>query len=357
MRFLLSLLLFCGSLFAMSEQEIDSYIAQNSDYFELLKSEPKRVYGSTPPLLYLLYALAPEKVAGLIFEFNNFEIPYIAESVRKQPVVGGFFGQGKIPNIEMLLRLDPELILVNASSQRFKKAKEMFGSVKKPMLYLNSYTLEEYVTSLEVLGRILNRQERANKLVAYARESLGLSKKLEEHIKTHNIKKPTIYYAQGSDGLQTECDGSLHVIVVNYSGGEVPYKCAKQGNEYGRMSVSFEQVLGFDPDMIIIHEREFYNKIYDDPKWKLLRAVQQKRVYLIPREPFSWFDRPPSFMRFLGLKWLINLAHPEVFHFDMEREMKEFYQLFLGITLDDSEIKRILGGGNRSNSVVKRGAR
>ena len=48
-----------------------------------------------------------------------------------QPVVGGFFGQGKIPNIEMLLKLDPDLILVNSDSKNTqKKFKETLGEIK-----------------------------------------------------------------------------------------------------------------------------------------------------------------------------------------------------------------------------------
>ncbi|WP_249322077.1 hypothetical protein [Campylobacter sp. RM16191] len=75
----------------------------------------------------------------------------------------------------------------------------------------------------------------------------------------------------------------------------------------------------------------------------MLDAVKNKKVYYIPREPFSWFDRPPSFMRFLGIKWLINLAYPEAFKFDIESEAREFYKLFLGLELNDEHIGKILG--------------
>ena len=89
--------------------------------------------------------------------------------------------------------------------------------------------------------------------------------------------------------------------------------------------------------------RELFDKIYADPKWQLLSAVKNKKAYFIPREPFSWFDRPPSFMRFLGLKWLINLTYPEAFKFDMVKETREFYRLFLDIDLDENAAKKILG--------------
>ena len=73
--------------------------------------------------------------------------------------------------------------------------------------------------------------------------------------------------------------------------------------------------------------------------------MKNKKAYYIPHEPFSWFDRPPSFMRFLGLKWLVNLIYPEAFKFDMIRETREFYKLFLDLELTDEQIYKILGRG------------
>ena len=100
-------------LFALSEAQIKDYIAQNSENIEQLQGTPSKIYASSPPLLYMLYALDPAKISGTNFEWNDYERPYVKKEVQKQPVVGGFFGQGKIPNVEMLLRLNPELILVN----------------------------------------------------------------------------------------------------------------------------------------------------------------------------------------------------------------------------------------------------
>lgn len=327
--------------FSMTNEKIDSYIEQNSLNYNLLTKEPIKVYASTPTLLYALYAIAPEKISGVNFEWNNYEKPYIKEDILKEPVVGGFFGQGKIPNVEMLLRLNPELILINANSKNMKKVEEIFGSIKKPMLYLNSTTLNDYIETLEILGKVLNKQERAKELIDYANSSLQLSQNLQNHMKNNNLKKVRMYYAQGKDGLSTECDGSRHVTLVPLSGGEVSHKCSDKG-DYGRVKISFEEILKEKPDMILVYERELFDRIFDDPKWKLLDAVKNKKVYYIPREPFSWFDRPPSFMRFLGLRWLINLAYPDVFEIDIKKETKEFYKLFLDIDLTDEQIDKIL---------------
>jgi ABC-type Fe3+-hydroxamate transport system substrate-binding protein len=71
--------------------------------------------------------------------------------------------------------------------------------------------------------------------------------------------------------------------------------------------------------------------------------VQQKRVYMIPNAPFNWFDRPPSFMRLLGIKWLTNVLHPDVYPIDMKQETLFFHQLFFDTTLDDQKLRHLLG--------------
>ncbi|WP_297941015.1 ABC transporter substrate-binding protein [uncultured Campylobacter sp.] len=226
-----------------------------------------------------------------------------------QPVVGGFFGQGKIPNAEMLLRLNRDPILVNANSKNVKKMSEIFGSIKKPILYLSGTKLEDYIYGFAVLGEIAGKQERAKELIGYAKESLKLTEQAEKYLKENNIKRKSVYYAQGSDGLATECEGSWHATLIERAGAQNVHKCSEDPNakSFGRVKISFEQLVKYDPDVILIYEKELFDKIYGDPKWRLLGAVKNKKAYYIPREPFSWFDRPPSFMRFLGLKWLVNL--------------------------------------------------
>lgn len=346
-KFLLFFFAFSGFCFAMTPEQIKDYIAQNSENIEQLQGTPSKIYASSPPLLYMLYALDPAKITGTNFEWNDYERPYVKKEVQDQPVVGGFFGQGKIPNAEMLLRLDPGLILVNASSRNAKKMSEVFGSIKKPMLYLSAVRLEDYLDGFEILGEITGKKERAARLISYAKESLNLTAQVEEHIKKNNLQKVKIYYAQGGNGLATECAGSWHATLIERAGAQNVHKCSEDPNakSFGRVKISFEQLVKYDPDVILIYEKELFDKIYGDPKWQLLSAVKNKKVYYIPREPFSWFDRPPSFMRFLGLKWLINLTYPEVFKFDMVRETREFYKLFLDLELTDEQIYKILGRG------------
>ncbi|MGP1485505.1 MAG: ABC transporter substrate-binding protein [Campylobacter sp.] len=337
----LCLVTFSTFAFALSSDEINCYIKENSQNLDKLCNVLDKIYPSNPTLLHLLYVIAPEKIAGANFEWNKYERTYIREDVLSQPVVGGFFGRGKIPNAEMLLKLNPQLILVNKDIKNQTKIDEIFGPMAKPTLYLNATTLQDYIDGFEILGAVTGKTHRAKEVADYGRKTLNLAQALEKFIIKHNLKKPRIYYAQGSDGLQTECAGSLHAALIELSGGENVHKCSIQ-NSFGRIKISFEQLLSYQPDTILIYEEEFLKNIRENPKWQLLNAVKNGKFYLIAREPFSWFDRPPSFMRFLGLKWLIDINFPQAFKFDMRREIREFYKLFLQVDLDDSQIDKIL---------------
>ena len=103
-----------------------------------------------------------------------------------------------------------------------------------------------------------------------------------------------------------------------------------------------EQLLLYDPEVILVKEPTFFATIFTDPRWTNLRAVRDKRVYLIPCEPFNWFDRPPSFMRLLGIKWLLSLLHPDLYRVDMVAETHDFYKLFLGVDLSEIQTREVL---------------
>jgi len=69
--------------------------------------------------------------------------------------------------------------------------------------------------------------------------------------------------------------------------------------------------------------------------------VKDKRVYLIPRDPMNWFDRPPSFMRLIGARWLAHCFYPEKYPWNPEKETQTFYSLFLGYNLTDDGCREL----------------
>ena len=300
----------------------------------------EKIHAATPTLLYSLYAIDKDKIAGLNFPFNEDEAKYIDEKIVNLPVLGGWFGQGRVPNSEMILQTKPDVILLSDSTKKMgeKKLKSSLGNIDVPLVYLKSNTLEELVSSFSYIGKLVNKEERAKKLEDYGNESLNLAKTVSEKVD----KKPKVYYAEGNNGLLTDCNTSIHSELINLASGDNVHKC-QTTNSFGRESINFEQVLNYNPEIILVYEKEFYKKIYKDKKWQLIDAVKNKKVYFLPKGPFSWFDRPPSFMRLLGLKYIVSILHPDLYNMDVYEESKKFYKLFLDLDLSDSQIDDILG--------------
>src|SRR5581483_6761981 len=108
------------------------------------------------------------------------------------------------------------------------------------------------------------------------------------------------------------------------------------------VNVSFEQVLQWNPDVIVTLDPAFYESVFTHPLWRALPAVRARRVYLAPSLPFGWFDRPPSANRLIGVKWLLAVLYPEHARIDLRAEARRFYRLFYHVQLSDAQVEELL---------------
>jgi len=303
---------------------------------------PKRVYGTSPPVTYVLYAIDPAMIAGLNSPLRASERRYLSNHMQELPVLGGWFGQGNTPNLEMILKVNPEVIITSKhNSVTDNRIDKTMKTMPMPVINVTLDTLSDYPDTLHYLGQVLGRRARAEGLVSYARRTLSEMAVLAASIPAQ--KRVLVYYAEGVDGLNTECDLSQHSELIGLVGGKNVHRCQAK-TLYGMEKITFEQLMLYNPDVIVAQEKAFYDKIIKekDPAWQNIKAVKEKRVYLIPRAPFNWFDRPPSFMRILGLKWLMNILYPKEYQIDIIKEAREFYRLFLGVEVSNEEMRQIV---------------
>jgi iron complex transport system substrate-binding protein len=303
----------------------------------------KKVYSTTPPSTYMIYALDPDLLMALNTPFTEDEKKYLRKNVSDLPVIGGFFGQSRAVSVEILLKNKPDVAVawtwkqnVPPQSTQFE---EMMQKMGIPVVYLALDNVSGYPDAFSFLGRLFKREARAAALSRYGRDSLSAVRKIVAGVSLN--KRPKVYYAEGVDGLSTECADSFHAGLIVLAGGRNVHQCG-QKSLMGMEKISLEQVMFYNPDVIVAQERIFYDSVFKDQRWRGIKAVRAKQVYLIPKIPFNWFDRPPSFMRFLGLKWLTNILYPDVYRIDIGKETKEFYRLFLGVDLKDKEIRKVL---------------
>jgi len=303
----------------------------------------RKVYATSPPTTYMIYALDQTLLAGLNAPPKEPEKKYLPKRLLSLPVLGGYFGQGQVANIEMVMKAKPDVIIMWTSEDTAinRKTEADMKNLGIPLVFMNVNRIEDYGRGLKFLGQLLNREERARKLAAYGEKALKEAAAVTRAV--HPGKRVSVYYAEGTDGLSTECHASRHAELINLVGAENVHRCQKKSG-YGMEKISLEKVLLYNPEAIFIQEKDFYKRIKIDSRWRHIRAVRNGRVFVIPKAPFNWFDRPPSYMRYLGVKWVMNCLYPNLYHIDMIKETKAFYRLFLGIELTDEQCRDVLSG-------------
>ncbi|MDX8548811.1 ABC transporter substrate-binding protein [Methanospirillum sp. J.3.6.1-F.2.7.3] len=310
-----------------------------------IPAEITGVVSTAPPTTMTLYLIAPDLMLGWNSELTPLQKKYIPKQYQSIPVVGGWFGKTD-GNFETFIKLNPDIILegrtitgdpvdVNAVEDR----QSQFGDI--PLITVqDTANISGYAKSISFIGDVLNKKEKSDALVAYYQTALKTVKDIVSTIPEG--EKIKVYYAEGPDGLATDPSGSQHAMLIDYCGGKnVAETTITPG--YGMTPVSLEQVLSWNPEVIIASDSKFASSVLTDPLWKDVPAVQSGRVYGVPVSPFSWFDRPPGTNQIPGLYWMLHTLYPEKFSTEQLKEkITEFYSSFYGVEVSATELDGLL---------------
>jgi iron complex transport system substrate-binding protein len=299
----------------------------------------RRVWPAGPPAAALLYILAPEKLAGWTRPLSPGAASFIEPRAAVLPVLGRLTGRGNTAKLEAVMKAAPDLILdVGTVGPSYVSLADRIEAQTHIPYVLIGGTLADTPQLLMQAGAVLGVSARAQKLADYARETLDAIK--ARIAKVPDAQRPKIYVARGPRGLETDVAGSLNAEAFAFLGGR---NVVASGRGAGNLAdVSMEQVLAWQPEVIITIDRDFFKTVWHDPEWQGVKAVRDKRVYLEPLEPFGWVDEPPGPNRLIGLRWLAKLLYPRLFPADLRAETRRFYELFYHQTPNDAQLDRLL---------------
>jgi iron complex transport system substrate-binding protein len=181
--------------------------------------------------------------------------------------------------------------------------------------------IEATPAALRALGALMGNQSEAEKLAVWYENQLKDVKQRAASVSS----RPLVYYGRGTSGLQTGGKGSINVEVLEILGARNAAAEARPG----LVTVSFEQVILWDPEVILTTDPNYWASVWTDSRWRAVKAVSAKRVYLSPHLPFGWFDFPPGANRLLGVWWAGKLLYPQAFgDVDLRAKVIEFHRLF-----------------------------
>ena len=288
-----------------------------------LPDKVTRVYAAGPPASVLVFAIAPDKLIGWSRAFRENEAPWVDEKYAKLPELGRLTGRGNTANVEVVLKAKPDLIIdVGSTAATFASLADRVQEQTGIPYVLLDGRLEASAGQLEKMGKVLGDEAKGRELAAYVKSLIDPLRAKISAIPAD--KRPEVYYARGPQGLMTGLAGSINVEMIEFLGAK-----NVAGSERGGLAnVGFEQVVLWDPAIIVTNDPNFYASVYKQPVWTSVTAVRRKRVYLSPHLPFGWFDFPPGANRIIGLLWLSEILYPDLFRHDLKRETARFYETF-----------------------------
>lgn len=305
--------------------------------------EIESVFSAGPAAAIYLYTLVPDKLLGWNYALNDIEKSIILEQYHDLPN----FGQGDAVNYEAVIAAGPTIALnvTSINDGSIDASDALAEQLGVPVVMVSSDLLDAPAV-YRFMGELFGVEEQAEALAAYAEETFNAISSLD----IPDEEKVRIYYGNGEDSLETAPAGSSHgqiidlVNAVNVADLEL--------GDGSRVQISAEQLLAWDPDVIIVNGEPKADMtgsaaaeaILADPLFATLKAVQNGAVYGTPNAPFSWVDRPPGPNRIVGMRWLSGLIYPEYLDYDVDEAVREFFQLFYHVELTDEQLTQLYNG-------------
>ncbi len=283
-------------------------------------AQVERVYAAGPPASLLVFALAPQKLTGWTRAMRPDEIPFFPEPYGRLPELGRLTGRGNTANVEAVLKSKTDLIVdVGSTGEPYVSlAKQVEQQTRIPYALLDG-RIEATPTTLRALGRRMG--DDAEALAAWYERELADAKQRVSRAKEH----PLVYYGRSPSGLQTGGKGSINVEILDFLGA----RNAAADTRPGLSTVSLEQVILWNPEVILTTDPHFWQLARTDRRWRAVTAVERGKVYLSPHLPFGWFDFPPGANRLLGIWWAGKLLYPQAFaDVDLRTKVTEFHRRF-----------------------------
>src|SRR5262245_1391540 len=298
----------------------------------------ERVFPAGPPAAILLYTLAPDLLLGWPRANRPEECLYMLPDVCTRPEVGRITGRGNTANLESVIALKPDLILdVGSTGGTFVSLAERVQQQTNIPYALLDGRFDAVGETYRKLGELIGRKNDAEKLARHADDTFKIIANRTGSIAPS--ARPRVYYARGPRGLVTGLGGSINVETI-----EMLAQNVAGGNKGGLANVSREQVLLWNPDVIITIDQDSAATVRSAPAWGSIKAVRENRVHLSPKMPFGWVDFPPSVNRLIGLRWLAKILYPDKFPEDMRALTRDFYTMFYHRTPNDAQIDHVLAG-------------
>lgn len=288
----------------------------------------------------VLLALAPETLAGLASRWPENAEGILPPTVFDLPYYGQLYQSADL-NAEEAAAVGASLFL-DMGERKTSLGDDLDTFTKKtgiPAVYLEA-SLATLPDAIERLGALLGREEKAAELAGFCRNAYDRAEKIMAQVGERRVRA---LYLGGEDGLSVQAKGAYHAEVFDLLTENAAEIDAPSSRGTGNV-VTMDQILLWDPDVLVFAPGSMYDAVGDDPLWQTVPAAAAGRYVQTPAGPYGWLGTPPSVQRYLGLIWLPAVLYPDVCDYDVQAEIMEFYRLFYGCELTQAQYDALTAG-------------
>ena len=279
---------------------------------------------SGPMAQIVLFALCPDKLVGVSNAWSKEAQEYLDEKYFNMPQIGQLYGgQGEL-NLETLLQSGAQVVIDVGEPKG--SIKEDMDSLQQqtgiPFLHITADT-ESYPAAYRMLGDLLNMKDEAQTLAAYCEKIYDRTVSI-----AGSVEKANVLYVTGDAGQNVIASGSYHAEILDLLTNNLAVVDDPSSKGTGN-EVSMEQILTWDPDVVIFAPESIYDTVADDAAWQSVTAIKNGAYYEVPFGPYNWMGFPPSVQRYLGMMWLSKALYPDAtVQYDLFDDVHEYYELF-----------------------------
>jgi len=200
---------------------------------------------------------------------------------------------------------------------------DIVGELEVPLVLFDAETFDRLKEAVELTGELFGPQAsaKAQTWVTYFDSTVKQIQNLTAEIPSNNL--PKILFT-GTSPQSVASGDMFQTEIIEAAGGQsVSKELIGYWNE-----VNLEQIAIWDPDIIIVphYGGASIESITESNEWQILRAVQDGRVYQMPKLVAPWDTPAPDSV--LGIVWMAQLLHPDLVDLDCSEETQYFYNTF-----------------------------
>ncbi len=289
--------------------------------------------------VYIL-PLAGDLLVGVSNAFSVDAAAYLPDYILEKPEIGQLYGGKGEMDLEALLLADPDVVIDigDAKAGIREDMEQLTQQTGIPFVHVDA-SVETAPETYRLLGVLTGREEKAEALASYCEAVMAQAAALMEQVDADNARK-TVLYCLGDTGTNVIAEDSFHgdtvKLMADNAAKLADVVASGAGNE-----VDLEQILVWDPEVILFSPDSIYDTVGSHESWQSLSAVQSGRYYEEPYGPYGWLSSPPAVQRYLGILWLGALLYPDYVNYDLQEAVTEYYSLFYGCELTNDRYQAL----------------